>query len=63
MGVKLMQYYKYVSDEKGLSGQMALAKATKVPSTKAALEPDSLMAIELFMQAVEMITGKPAPKY
>lgn len=67
MAEKLMQYYKYVKDAmvkdgKG-TGQIELAIMTKVPTTKAALAPDSADNLKLFMQAVEKITGKPAPRY
>jgi hypothetical protein len=63
MGARMMQYYKYVNDEKGLLGKIDLAKLTKIPSAKAALEPDSDDNIKLFRKAVEEITGKPAPVY
>ena len=63
MGEKLLKYYKYMSDEKGIAGKMCLAKETKMPSQKAALEPDSPQNIEMFINAVENITKKAAPRY
>jgi hypothetical protein len=61
MAEKLMLYYKYAKDTLGLQGQMKLAAETKIPSTKAAMEPDSPENIALFKKAIEAITGKPAP--
>jgi len=36
-----MEYYQYVAEEAGLPGRVKLAQITKVPSDKAATEPDS----------------------
>lgn len=63
MAEKLLRYYKYVSDEKGLDGKMSLATETKIPSSKAALEPDSPENLAAFKRAVEKLTGKPAPVF
>jgi len=63
MGEKLMKYYKFVSDEGGMSAKVKLAAATKVPSTQAALEPDSPQILQAFRDAVQQITGRPAPMY
>lgn len=63
MAEKLMKYYKYVQDELGLVGKMKLAKETKIPSVKAAMEPDSPENISRFKEAIENITNKPAPNY
>ena len=63
MGIKLMQYYKYMSDKQGLKGKMQLATETNIPSTKAALAPDSRDNIEIFKEAVEKLTGQPAPDF
>lgn len=63
MAEKLLKYYKFVSDEKGFAGQIQLAQQTLMPSTKAALEPDSPENIDRFRKAVERITGKTAPTY
>ena len=61
MADKLMLYYKYVTDQVGFQGKMKLAMATKIPSTKAALAPDSPENIALFRAEIAKITGKPAP--
>ncbi len=61
MAETLLKYYKYVSDQVGLMGQVKLAQATLIPSTKAAMLPDSKDNVDLFKKAVEKITGKTAP--
>lgn len=63
MAEKLIKYYQYVSEEKGFSGKVQLATSTKVPSTQAALEPDSPELLKVFKDAVEKITQKPAPEF
>lgn len=62
MAEKLLQYYKYVAEELGIPGKMQLAIATKLPSTKAAMAPDSPENLEMFQKALAELTGKPAPK-
>lgn len=62
MAEKLIKYYEYVKSIKGLQGAMALAIHTKIPSTKAAFEPDSEDNIKVFKDAVEKVTDKPAPE-
>lgn len=61
MAEKLMLYYKYVTEQAGFAGKMQLAMATKVPTTRAALAPDSPDNIALFREEITKITGKPAP--
>jgi hypothetical protein len=61
MSEKLLQYYKYIQDSLGLEGKIQLAKETKMPSTQAALEPDTPETIQRFKVAVEKITHRPAP--
>lgn len=61
MGERLMRYYKFVTDEMGLMGKVRLAQETKVPSTQAAIEPDTPEIVRMFKDAAERITGKPAP--
>jgi hypothetical protein len=63
MAEKLLQYYKYVSETVGIEGKTKLAKATKIPSTEAAHIPDSPEHIDLFMRAVEQLTGKKPPVF
>jgi hypothetical protein len=60
---RLMKYYQYVSEEAGLSGKVKLAQMTKIPSTRAAMEPDTQDVIQRFQAAVKEITGKAAPAY
>ncbi|MGB9236724.1 MAG: hypothetical protein WCC04_20135 [Terriglobales bacterium] len=59
----LMKYYQYVAEQSGAMGKMKLAMVTKVPSTKAAMDPDSPETIRIFQEAVKEITGKPAPNF
>ncbi len=61
MAEKLMMYYKYIGDKLGLEGKMKLAAATKVPSAKAAMEPDSEANIKMFRAALQTITGESPP--
>jgi len=61
MAEKLIKYYAYVGQEKGLGAKIELATITKIPSTTAATAPDSPENLKLFQEAVEKITGKPAP--
>jgi hypothetical protein len=63
MADRLLLYYKFVSEHSGLSGKIKLAQLTKVPSIKAALEPDEPLIIDVFKHAVTEITGKPAPEF
>lgn len=63
MAEKLIKYYDFVKKAKGLSGAMKLAAMTKLPSTKAAFEPDNLENINKFKKAVEEITGEKAPNF
>lgn len=58
MGQKLIEYYKEVSQKLGISGKMELAKATKIPSIQAAIEPDSDVNIKIFAEAVESLLNK-----
>jgi hypothetical protein len=61
MAEKLLLYYKYIYDVKGFTGKIDLAKETKIPSTEAAIESDTLEKLQLFKDAILKITGKPAP--
>ncbi len=61
MGERLLSYYKYIAQEVGISGKVKLAQATKIPSTKAAFEPDNALNLSAFKTAVSSLTGKPAP--
>lgn len=61
MAEALLQYYKYISEHAGATGRTKLAMETKIPSTRAAMEPDSPANLKLFQGAVAKITGEPAP--
>lgn len=63
MAEKLIKYYAYVGKEHGMGAKIKLATATKVPSTTAATAPDSPENLKLFRDAVEKITGQPAPHF
>jgi hypothetical protein len=63
MAERLMHYYNYVYDEKGLTGKMMLAQKTKIPSVKAAMIADSPENIAIFKKLVAELTGKPAPDF
>jgi|GEM_PF-1303600 len=63
MAERLLKYYKYISEKKGLTGKMELAKLTKIPSTRASMENDSPENIRIFMDAVNKLTGESAPKF
>lgn len=61
MGEKLLQYYKYIEDNEGVFGKIRLAQLTLIPSARARIEADTPEIIERFKNAIEKITGKPAP--
>jgi hypothetical protein len=61
MADKLMRYYQYVLEEAGINGKVKLAQMTKIPSNKAAMEPDTPQTIKQFREAITQITGKPTP--
>lgn len=63
MAERLMHYYSYIYDEKGLTGKMMLAQKTKIPSVRAAIVVDSPENIALFKRLVAELTGKPAPDF
>lgn len=62
MAEKVMKFYKYVGEEKGLQGKFDLASLTKSPIMRASTIPDNEENLRLFRDAVQKITGKPAPK-
>ncbi len=61
MGEKLLEYYKYIQDKEGFFGVIRLAQLTSITSKRAASEVDTPELIERFKNAIEKITGKPAP--
>ncbi len=58
----LLKYFKYIGEKKGLAGKLELARKTKIPSAKAAFEPDTPELIDKFRREVEAITGEKTPK-
>lgn len=63
MAEKLLKYYNLIDKEMGLQGRMRLAQATKLPTSKAALEPDTPANVKMFKEAYEQITGRKAPEF
>lgn len=63
MGEKLLKYYHYIQEQKGLEGRVMLAQFTKIPSTKASMELDNADNIKIFKEAVQKIIGKDAPNF
>ena len=61
MAEKLLKLYKFAQDEGGAMAKVRLAMATKIPSNKAATDPDSKENIELLRKAIKEILGKDAP--
>lgn len=61
MAEKLLKYYKHIGDELGAAGRLKLAIETKIPSTDAAMQPDSDENIRKFKAAIQKLTGRPAP--
>ncbi len=61
MGEKLLRYYNYIQDKEGFFGVIRLAQLTSITSKRAASEADTPELIERFKNAIEKITGKPAP--
>ncbi len=59
MGEKLVKIYQSVQEAAGLKGKTLLAVETKIPSTRAALAPDSEENLELFKRAYLKIVGRP----
>jgi hypothetical protein len=63
MGEKLMKYYNYIGEKKGLVGKMELSAITLMPRNIAAIEPDNEENIQKFKKAIEKLTGTPAPNF
>ena len=55
MAAKLTNYYAMASNEFGIAGRMKLAMLTKVPSEKAASEPDTPENIRIFEDALAQL--------
>jgi len=63
MADTLMKYYQYVAEEAGYIGKLKLAQLTKLPLTRAAMEPDKPETIEAFKKALAIVTGKQPPQF
>ena len=61
MAERLLKYYKYIGDQKGMAAKIQLAQLTRMPSARAAMEPDHPETVALFKKMVAQITGRPAP--
>ncbi len=59
MGERLIQLYAVAGERLGLQGKMSLARETKIPSTRAATEPDTPENIKRFEEAILKLTGEP----
>ncbi len=55
MATKLTSLYAQASSEFGMTGRMKLAMLTKIPSERAASEPDSPENIRLFEGALAQL--------
>jgi hypothetical protein len=63
MAEVLIKYYKFIREKAGFEGKIDLATTTKIPSTMAALEPDTPENIKKFKEAIKKITGDYPPEY
>jgi hypothetical protein len=63
MAERLLRYFKFVRELKGLDGQVKLAQETRMPSVRAETEPDSPENLQRFRQAVKRIIGKDPPEF
>jgi hypothetical protein len=63
MAEKLVKYYAYIAEKKGVMAKVELAKRTVVPSILAATIPDSPENIKIFKDAIQLMTGVEAPDF
>ncbi len=61
MAEKLMRYIQWANEQGGMTAKVQLAQATKMPSAKAALEPDSPENLKLFQEALRKLFNKEPP--
>jgi hypothetical protein len=61
MAERLLRLYKFVQDSAGLQAKVQVAMASKMPSTRAALEPDSKENIQVLSAAIKAVLGKDPP--
>jgi len=62
MGAGLLKFYEYVYGLQGLEGKSKLARETRMPTIKAAFQPDSPQNLQIFERATAKITGRSVPK-
>lgn len=55
MATRLMNYYAQAASEFGVPGRMKLAMLTKIPSERAASEPDTPDIIKIFEDALAQL--------
>ncbi len=55
MAARLANYYTQVSNEYGVPGRMKLAMLTKIPSERAASEPDTPENVKIFEDALAQL--------
>jgi hypothetical protein len=63
MGKRLLKYYQFVGEKAGLNGKVKLAKSTRITLTQAAREPDDIVNLEMFRNAVAEIVNEPPPNF
>ena len=61
MAERLLKLYKFVQDTGGPQAKVQVAMASKMPSTRAATEPDSKENIQLLSAAIKTVLGKDPP--
>lgn len=61
MAEKLLRLYKFVQDNGGAQAKVHVAMASKMPSSKAAMEPDSKENIQALSAAIKTVLGKDPP--
>jgi hypothetical protein len=61
MAEKLLRLYKFVQDNAGPQAKVQVAMAAKLPSSRAAMEPDTPEAIRSLSAAIKSVLGKDPP--
>jgi hypothetical protein len=61
MAEKLLRLYKFVQDSAGPHAKVQVAMASKMPSSRAALEPDTPENIRSLSAAIKSVLGKDPP--
>lgn len=63
MAEKLMRYIQWAQEQGGMIGKVHLAQATKIPSARAAVEPDNAENVKLFREACVKLFQKDPPNF